>query len=248
MKKHDDIRDLKKNIKLNDSAKANSESNRHEKMRTYVKAAVLVLFIVGIPLYLWIFHGDFIASIKSLDDIKALLDSHRSTAGLIYVGLQVMQVVICFLPGEVFQMAAGYFFDFPAALALAITGMVTGSILCFFMARFLGKDFIRLFIGEEKLTSYIEKMNSPMAYRLTALLFLIPGIPKDLLNYAAGASEMEFGHFILISSLARVPGIIGSILMGNMAEAKNYIGFFIVLGVAVIAIICGYIYKKRKKI
>ena len=43
---------------------------------------------------------------------------------------------------------------------------------------------------------YIARLNSKQAYTIVFFLYLIPGLPKDMISYAAGASEMRFKPFL----------------------------------------------------
>ena len=77
------------------------------------------------------------------------------------------------------------------------------------------------------------------------LLFLIPGIPKDVLCYVAGLSPLRFPFFILASMVGRLPGIIGSALIGNSAAQKKWVLAAIVLGAAVVLFAAGFFFRER---
>jgi uncharacterized membrane protein YdjX (TVP38/TMEM64 family) len=51
------------------------------------------------------------------------------------------------------------------------------------------------------------------------ILFLIPGVPKDLLCYVAGLTAMHALTFLAISTVGRFPGVLLSCLFGaGLAE------------------------------
>jgi len=77
------------------------------------------------------------------------------------------------------------------------------------------------------------------------VIFLIPGIPKDLFTYAAGVSEMRIAPFLLLSLIGRSPAMIGSIWMGSMFYKGSYAGLIILGIIAVILFIAGIL--KRDK-
>ena len=211
-----------------------------------VKIAVLVLLVIGVPLYLYFFKMDWLRGFKDIESIVAFLNQYKSQSILIYIGFQIVQIVISVIPGQVFQMAAGYLFGFWPALLYAMTGAVIGTGVSFLLAKLLGRDFLHLFFGEEKMSYYIERLNSRQAYTIVFFLYLIPGLPKDMISYAAGASEMRFKPFLLLSAVGRLPGMIGCLLMGTMVENGNYTGVIILAILAVIA--CGLCLFYRKKI
>lgn len=77
------------------------------------------------------------------------------------------------------------------------------------------------------------------------LLFLIPGIPKDILCYVAGLTTMKFTVFLTISLLGRLPGLIGSTIMGDAAASKRWILAGALLVLSIILFIVGLIFRNR---
>ena len=142
-------------------------------------------------------------------------------------------------------MAAGYLYGFWPALIYAMTGAIAGTAISFMLAKLLGRDFLHIIFGEEKISYYIERLNSKRVYVIVFLIYLIPGIPKDMVSYAAGVSEIKFKPFIILSAVGRVPGMVGSLLMGTMLEEQKF-GFAIGIGIfAVIMCILCLIFRER---
>ena len=142
-------------------------------------------------------------------------------------------------------MAAGYIYGFWPALLFAMTGAVAGTAISFMLAKALGRDFLHIFFGEEKMSYYIERLNSKKMYAIVFFLYLIPGIPKDMVSYAAGVSEIKFKPFLIISALGRLPGMIGSLIMGCMLVEENYAAA-IVIGFFAVATFCVCIALRKK--
>lgn len=210
-----------------------------------LKLMLLAAIVIGIPMYIYLVHGDWLQRFEDVQDVVAFLEQYETESIPIYLGLQVLQIVISVLPGQVFQIAAGYMYPFWLALLLAVTGAATGTAITFGLAKYLGQDFLHLFFGEEKISYYIKRLNSKRAYTIVFLLYLIPGIPKDTVSYAAGASEMHFKPFLILSVIGRLPGMCGSLLMGNLLEGENYTGLVIVALAAVLAFLSCIIFRQR---
>lgn len=228
-----------------DNLKASEKKQKRRVIISVLKILLLLLIVVGIPLYLYFFRLDFLKSFNDVDAIVALLNQHKSKSIIIYISFQILQVVISVIPGQVVQMAAGYLFGFWQALLFALSGAVIGTSISFWLAKLLGRDFLHIFFGEEKMNYYIERLNSNRAYTLVFFLYLIPGLPKDMISYAAGASEMRFKAFITLSTVGRLPGMIGCLLMGTMAETENYIGVGILGCAAIIACVLCLIFRNK---
>src|SRR5262249_47759247 len=54
------------------------------------------------------------------------------------------------------------------------------------------------------------------------LLFMLPGIPKDLLCYIAGLTPMHVLTFLVISTLGRFPGVLLSSLFGESIAERDW--------------------------
>lgn len=221
------------------------EDNKRKVVISVIKISVLLLIVVGIPLYIFFCQRDFLNRFENIDDIVAFLEHYETESIFIYIGLQILQIVISIIPGQVFQMAAGYLYSFWPALLFAMIGAVLGTAISFLLAKLLGRDFLHLFFGEEKMNYYISRLNSKQAYIIVFLIYLIPGIPKDMVSYAAGVSEMKFKPFVILSAVGRLPGMIGCLLMGTLLDIKNYLGVGIIAGIAAIAFLLCIIFRKK---
>ena len=228
-----------------ENIKRAEKENKSRVIISTVKILLLILIVVGIPIYIWFFHGDWIKSIENIDDVVAFLEKYETQSIFVYIGLQIVQIVISIIPGQVFQMAAGYIYGFWPALLFAMTGALLGTTLSFMLAKVLGRDFLHIFFGEEKMSYYIEQLNSKKMYVIVFFLYLIPGIPKDMVSYAAGVSEIKFKPFIIISALGRLPGMIGCLLMGDMMMEENYTGA-VIIGVFAVFTFCICIAFRKK--
>lgn len=224
--------------------KAEKESKRRV-IISIIKILLLLIIVIGIPLYLWFFHGEWIKSFENIDDVVAFLEKYETQSIFVYIGLQIVQIVISIIPGQVFQMAAGYIYGFWPALLFAMAGALAGTAISFMLAKVLGRDFLHIFFGEEKMSYYIERLNSKRMYTIVFFLYLIPGLPKDMVSYAAGVSEIRFKPFIIISALGRLPGMIGCLLMGDMMMEENYTGAVIIAVIAVAAFCVCIVLRKK---
>ncbi len=221
------------------------KAQRRKKIYTIVKFAILLILVVGIPLYIFLFHREVFTVFRSVETIQNFFEAHKSESVLIYLGGQILQVVIAAIPGQAFQLAAGYFFGFFQGLLWSVVGVILGTIVTFFLARILGRDAMYLIFGEKKLQSFIDKLNSKRAYLLVFIIYLIPGIPKDLFNYAAGVSEINFKAFLILSSLGRIPGMMGSLIIGLMVRNGDYTALIIIGIAAAVIVVVAFIFRKR---
>lgn len=221
------------------------QENKKKVIIATLKLLFLVLIVVLIPLYMYFYQQDFLMRFRSFDDIVGFLEQYKLQSIPIYILLQIAQIVISVLPGQFFQLAAGYLYTFWPALLFSCVGAFLGTTTTFFLANWLGSDFVHMFFEKEKTAEYVTRLNSKKAYTIVFLLYAIPGIPKDVVSYAAGLSEMKYKPFIILSTIGRLPGMMGSILIGSMWHKEEYIGMIILGVVAVVAFCLCIIYRKK---
>ncbi len=166
-------------------------------------------------------------------------------APLIFLAAQVVQVVIFIIPGEVPQIAGGYLFGIAWGLALTSAGIALGSAIAFLASRLLGVEFLRAVLPADQLERMEKVAGSPRATATFFLFFLVPGIPKDILCYVAGLSPMRFTVFMVISTVGRLPGIVGSVIMGDAAAGQRWLFAGIIFGVAALLFGIGLLLRAR---
>ena len=210
-----------------------------------LKLIFLILIVVLIPLYLYFYQQDFLMRFRDFNDIVSFLERYKLQSIPIYIILQIAQIVISVLPGQFFQLAAGYLYTFWPALLFSCIGAFLGTTITFWLAKGLGSDFVHIFFEKDKTEDYVKRLNSKKAYTIVFLLYAIPGIPKDVVSYAAGLSEMKYKPFIILSTIGRLPGMMGSIIIGSMWHKEEYLGMIILAIIAVVAFCSCIIYRKK---
>lgn len=220
----------------------------HKKIKTVstiLKFSLLLLILIGLPLYIYFFQPQIIDSMSSMENVNAFFQRYHAESILVYIGAQILQIVICVIPGQWLQFAAGYMYGFWFGFFYSLIGAALGSVITYYLAKLLGRDAMHLIFGEARINEFIHKLNSKKAIIIVFLIFLIPGVPKDLCNYAAGISEMKLKPFLIVSLVGRTPGMMGSLLIGRQIEAGHYTGAIVVAALAVILCVVGIVMRKR---
>ena len=213
--------------------------------RQILQKIAFPLFFLAIFGALIIFRKPIWNVFSTPDTIKQWVDQWGFTAPLVFMALQIVQVVIFIIPGEVPQIAAGYLFGPWWGTLLSVVGIAIGSVINFILARLLGVPFMQQFFNEERIRRIDQIATSSHAQIGFFLLFLIPGIPKDILCYAAGLSTMRMAPFLLVSLLGRLPGIFASAYIGGAAAQRKWL---LVIGLSIAALmlfLLGWILRER---
>ena len=188
----------------------------------FIVIIFLCIFLFILVLFIIFFHQEIWKIFESVDTIRDWVNSWGILAPLVFVFLQIIQVVIFIIPGEIPQIAGGYLFGFFWGIVLSTVGIAIGSAINFYLARILGLPFVEALMPRkslEKIRTLISGTRSSLIY---FIIFLIPGIPKDVIAYVAGLSNIKFWVFIAISSSGRLLGLIISVIIGVAIAEKNW--------------------------
>jgi uncharacterized membrane protein YdjX (TVP38/TMEM64 family) len=223
-------------------------SARKKRLRIFVsilKLVILLSIIIAVPVYVYFTYPELIDRFKNLEEINKVLKQYKTASIFIYIGLQVFQIIISVLPGQALQFAAGYAYKFLLGLLFSVIGVALGTVITFYLARLLGKDALHLIFGEEKFSRFVHTLNKKRSFVILFVIFLIPGIPKDIFTYAAGVSEIRIIPFLMLSLGGRLPAMMGSVMMGSMFYNGSYIGLIALAVAAVILFTAGILQRDR---
>lgn len=153
---------------------------------------------------------------------RVWVDSYGLWGRLAYIGMVILQVIVALIPGEPFEIAAGYAFGTIEGTILSMLACTLGSMIVFLLVRRYGMSLAELFFSKEKLQSVSFLKTNPKREVVFLLIFMIPGTPKDLLCYYAGMTDLRFPVWLLICSFGRLPAIITSTIGGDALGTENY--------------------------
>ena len=219
--------------------------DKRRKILAVLKLIALAVILVGVPLYIYFFHHDLIDSFSDIKELEQTIRSYRSQSILIYIAAQVIQVVLSVIPGQALQFAGGYLFGTLLGLLFSVIGIAIGSTLAYYVARILGRDAVHLFFGKRKVTEMLDLMNSPKGLIVTFVIFLIPGVPKDLCSYAAGLSNLKLRPYLIVSMIARIPGMLGCLIIGQQVGAGGYTSAAVIAAIALMMLLLGVLFRKK---
>lgn len=175
--------------------------------------AVAVGALVGKPLMGWI---------SNPEGFRSWVEAKGWSSRLVFLGMVIFQVILAFIPGEPFEIAAGYAFGAVEGTLLSIAGAAVGSIITFSLVRRFGMGLVRVFFSEEKINSVKFLKTSNARNILFLVIYMIPGTPKDLLGYFAGLTDIPFPVFCLVCTLGRIPSVVTSTVGGDALGTKSY--------------------------
>ena len=175
------------------------------------------------------------------DIVRDWIDGHYLLGAILMLAVCIVQVVIALIPGELVEIAAGYVFGPWWGALICLVGAMIGSVLVLLLVRRFGRSYVESLYPREKLDS-LPILNDPSRRNpLTALLFLIPGTPKDLLTYVIGLTEMSIPLYVLLTTACRFPSVLISAISGAaLGDDRLMRAAYLLIATGVVSVI-GYL-------
>lgn len=199
-----------------------------ENMGVIIFSALFILFLFVGYKY---FH-DYFYILKDPNEVRNIINSYGQYSILAFIFLQMLQVVVFFIPGEIVQIAGGYIFGTISGSIISLVGICLGSIIIFMICNIYGKPFVERIISKRHLNFFKKILKLGSVNYIVFLLYLVPGIPKDALAYICGISDISLKNFVVYSTLGRVPGIFLSAYFGAKIGTDNKL---LLIGIAIVA-------------
>jgi uncharacterized membrane protein YdjX (TVP38/TMEM64 family) len=176
--------------------------------------------------------------------LKQTLREWGILAPVVFIALQALQVILSPIPGEATGILGGFLFGQWLGLLYSTIGLTLGSIGAFAIGRWLGAHYVKNLVSKEtwsRLGFIVEAEGAVLCF----IVYLIPGLPKDIVCYLFGISPMPLWVFALVSGLGRLAGTWVLSTQGAHTAAGDYRQAILVTAVAVAVALPLYYYRHR---
>ena len=162
--------------------------------------------------------------------------------------MMVGQAIIAPIPGALVVFANGLAFGTFQGTLLSVVGQTLAAMVCFWIARVLGRGPVEAMVGRFGLDS-LDRWFGRWGALSIVLLRLVPGVAFDGVSYGAGLLRIRFRTFVI----ATVIGVLPQSLFYTWM-IQRYPGAVIVLtvvavtifaGTAVVGIVGGLVRRRR---
>ncbi|MGN1013663.1 MAG: TVP38/TMEM64 family protein [Clostridia bacterium] len=169
------------------------------------KRVINIISIVGTILMCIFFYFALKEQIfTSEEKMKLFLEKSGYFAPILFVIIQIVQVVIPIIPGGISQGVGVLIFGPLWGFIYNYVGIVLGSIIVFFIARKYGMPLIKKMFRKELIDKYIGWINNGKKFEIFfAIAIFLPVAPDDFLCYLAGVTDISIKKYIAIILLLK---------------------------------------------
>jgi uncharacterized membrane protein YdjX (TVP38/TMEM64 family) len=158
-----------------------------------------------------------LAATGSLDSgaVRDRVEGFGVAAPLVFVVVSALLTVVLF-PGALLAGASGLLFGAALGAPLSITAATLGACLAFCLARWWAHDAVEDLAGPR-----VQRVRAWVGERgFLSVLYarLVPGLPYNLVNYAAGMAPIRLTAFAAATALGAAPRAVAWTTLGGSLD------------------------------
>ncbi len=206
---------------------------------------VVIMTVGFIVLYILKTSG-FLDKLDSIDDFRRYVASKGKYAGVLFIILQFLQVVVLPIPAFITVGAGVLLFGAFKGALLSSIGIICGSVVAFFVGRLFGYRVAKWLIGKDSLDKGLKAIRGKDKIFLT-FMFLFPFFPDDVLCFVAGITTVSPRFFVLMIIVTRFISVFASSysMSGKLIPFNTWWGIILwILFIGFTVVLCYVICKK----
>jgi uncharacterized membrane protein YdjX (TVP38/TMEM64 family) len=171
----------------------------------------------------------------SSERVRGWVDGYGVAGPVVFVVVSSL-LTVCLFPGPLLSGASGLLFGTALGTGVSIVSATLGAVLAFSLARWLAHDAVEELQGRR--LAALRAWVGRRGFLSVLYARLAPGIPYNLVNYAAGLSPVTLGAFAGATALGCAPRAFAYTALGgslNDLGSPEAIAAFVVLVVMAIA-------------
>lgn len=137
--------------------------------------------------------------LDSVDSLQAFIRKFGYTGMLVFIMIQIIQVIIPILPGGISCLGGVIFFGPWLGFLYNYIGICIGSLTVFGIAKTIGRPVLYRMFSEKMIQKYDGWTQKDDRFlKLFALAIFFPVAPDDFLCYLAGTTKMTWKQFTAV--------------------------------------------------
>ncbi len=208
--------------------------------KTAAAVGIVLSVLIAAVVTLTVFRP-FVSTLSEPEKYAEWVAGYGIRGKLLYSAAVIWQIIVPVLPGEIFEIAAGYAFGAVRGTLWCMAAEAAGSVAVLLLARRFGQPLLEIFFKKEKIERIGVLKSSKKRALLFCILFVMPGTPKDLMCYYAGLTELPLPLLLAVCTLGRFPAVVTSTVGGAGLGSRRYLFAVIVFSVTAIVSLAGVI-------
>jgi uncharacterized membrane protein YdjX (TVP38/TMEM64 family) len=170
--------------------------------RSRIVAGLALVLALGAAYWL-LRDSALLMTVLDSQALKSFVDSLGPWGPAVVIGLMALAILVSPIPSAPIALAAGALYGHGWGTLYVLLGAEIGALAAFGIARPVGYEMLRRWLGERLSLGWLGSQNA-----LTALVFvsrLLPFVSFDVISYAAGLTVLSAWRFAIATLAGIVP-------------------------------------------
>lgn len=168
---------------------------------------------------------------RDVHELGLIIESFGLIGPVIFIIFVILEVMLAPIPGFILYVTGAAIFGWIWGAVLVLVGNMIGATLCFYLAKYLGRDYIELKISKRRIDIFDKYSDKYGGYAIF-FLRINPFTSSDVVSYAAGFSNMPYKDFFLGTLLGIAPLAFIQTYFGNTLLDLSPKFYWIFLGLS----------------
>lgn len=165
--------------------------------------ALIALGCLGLVLYWLMSANNMISRLQDGQIIRTYIETAGYLGPVLIILLMVVAVMVSPIPSAPIALAAGAAYGHTWGTIFILVGSVLGATGAFYVARYLGFEFVQKSARNYFSSKLLKSQNALMGIVLVSRL--MPFLSFDIISYAAGLTNLAFWRFALATIIGIAP-------------------------------------------
>ena len=208
---------------------------------------VIPLILIGMIVQMLPIIRDLIAHGGNEESVVEQISSFGWRGVPALIALSALQVIIPFIPAPAVGILTSLSYGIFRGAILFLSGFALGNLFVMFFVRemhiIIRKKRKSKNGGEE--SALRERINKIKRPEIVAFFFTLVPFISSFGPYLFAETKVVQKKYIIAVILGNIPSTALYMLLGSHISHENYTGAIIVVAIAVVAIICAFIFRKK---
>jgi uncharacterized membrane protein YdjX (TVP38/TMEM64 family) len=136
--------------------------------------------------------------------VRDWIDGYGAAGPVVFIVVSSLLTVVLF-PGPLLAGASGLLFGTALGTPVSIIAATTGASLAFALSRWWAHDAVVETFGHHRKLIALREWVGARGFESVLLARVAPGMPYNLVNYAAGLTPVALGTFALATAIGVAP-------------------------------------------
>jgi uncharacterized membrane protein YdjX (TVP38/TMEM64 family) len=174
----------------------------------------------------------------SAEQVRDWIDGYGAAGPLVFIVVSAL-LTVCLFPGPLLSGASGLLFGTALGTPVSIAAATLGATLAFSLSRWIAHDAV-----EELQGPRLRALREWVGRRgFVSVLYarIAPGIPYNLVNYAAGLSPVALRAFVLATAIGCAPRAFAYTALGgsfgDFGSPETVVALCVLVGMALVGLV-----------